>query len=122
MDERQYVLRWLSAFLFTATLEIPIVVALLRQTGKPLARRFAMALTAQVASHPAVWFVFPALGMSYWKMIVVAECWAVLSETAIYFGLTEGLRLRRAFFVSLLANSVSYGLGLLSQRVWEWPG
>ncbi len=116
MDETGYVLKWLSAFLFTMALEVPIVVALTHRLGKPWPRRLAVALTAQCASHPAVWFIFPSLGMVYRDQIIVSELWALLSETFIYVGIFEKLTLPRAFAISLLANGVSYGLGVLSQR------
>ena len=122
MHDHSYVLRWLSAFLFTVALEVPIVAWLTRPTQKNLGRRVALAVCAQCASHPAVWFIFPTLGLKYWNMIMLAECWAVLSETLIYFGLNEKLSLRRALLISLCANGLSYGLGFASQRFWGWPG
>lgn len=115
-DESGYVLKWLSAFLFTTALEVPIVLLLTRRLGLPWPRRLAVAITAQCASHPAVWFIFPALGMIYRDQIIVSEAWALLSETVIYFAILERLKLSRAFAVSLLANGISYALGVLSQR------
>lgn len=121
MDDAAYTMRWLQAFLFTVAVEVPIVVLLLRSTGKPMWRLVVLALVAQCASHPAVWFVFPTLGLRYWNMIVIAEAWAVLSETFIYFGLNEKTSVPRAFGVSLFANALSYGFGLASQTLLHWP-
>lgn len=115
MEDAAYTMRWLSAFLFTAAVEVPVVILLLRSTGKPVWRLLILAIVAQCASHPAVWFIFPTLGLKYWNMILVAESWAVLSETVIYFGLNDKVKLSRALLVSLFANGMSYGFGLASQ-------
>jgi len=55
---------WFRAFLVTILVETPIVVALFREAEPRLGRRLAFALFANLATHPAVWFVFPALGLS----------------------------------------------------------
>jgi hypothetical protein len=101
----EYVLRWLVAFALTVAIEVPLVTLLLRG---PLRRRVALAIVAQCVSHPAVWFVFPELGLRYPVMLLVAESWAVLSETAVYALLGDGVSPRRALGVSLLSNGASY--------------
>src|SRR5262249_38271161 len=100
-----YVVRWLAAFAFTVAVEVPIAAALLR--GPRLRRRVALAVVAQCVSHPAVWFIFPELGLRYGVMLALAESWAVLSETAVYYPPGDGVSLRRAFAVSLAANAAS---------------
>jgi hypothetical protein len=108
-----FVLRWLVAFGVTVAVEVPIVTLLLPRAGRPRGRRVALALVAQAASHPAVWFVFPELPLRYAALIALAESWAVLSEAAIYRALGDGVGWRRAFGVSLLANGASYLVSLL---------
>jgi hypothetical protein len=101
----QLVLQWLAAFALTVAIEVPIASVLLRG---PRGRRVVLALVAQCASHPAVWFIFPELPVRYRVMLILAESWAVLSESAIYALLGDGVSWRRAFGVSLLANTASY--------------
>ena len=116
----EYVARWFTAFLFTVAVEVPIATTFLR--GKepfPVWRRFVLALAAQCASHPAVWVVYPELPIPYWTMIVIAETWAFGSETVLYAALGRGVSWRRAAGVSLVANGLSYGIGLLLQT-WGW--
>jgi hypothetical protein len=109
-----YVVAWFKAFLFTAALEVPFVVWAYRNVAPrvPAPRRSVVALFAQLASHPLVWFVIPTLTTSYRATLVVAESWAVLSETVLYAAILGG-GTRRAFAVALLANMLSFGLGLL---------
>lgn len=104
------VLHWLVAFALTVAIEVPLATALLRG---PYRRRVTLAVVAQCASHPAVWFIFPELPLRYPIMLVVAESWAVLSEAAIYALLGDGVSPRRALGVSLLANAASYLASLL---------
>jgi hypothetical protein len=145
------VLAWFKAFGLTAALEVPIVVIAYGRTraAPRTAVRVGLALFAQLASHPAVWFVFPRLGMSYIVMVAWAEAWAVLSETAFYaltFGAaamaarpapatagekrdpdastarpTDAIETAvRAFSIALLANGVSFTAGLLLRELTGW--
>lgn len=100
-----FVLRWLTAFAFTLAVEVPLAAWLLRR-GRAR-RRVALAVVAQCVSHPAVWFIFPELGLRYGLMVALAESWAVLSEAAVYAALGDGVTLRRALAVSLAANAAS---------------
>jgi hypothetical protein len=101
----ELVRQWLIAFLLTVAIEAPIVTLLLRG---PLRRRIPLAVVAQLASHPAVWFVFFALPLRYTTALVLSESWAVLSEATIYALLGDNVSWRRALGVSLLANTASY--------------
>ena len=109
-----YVVAWFKAFLFTAALEVPFVVWAYRRVSPrmPAPRRAVVAFFAQLASHPLVWFVIPTMTASYRSTLIVAESWAVLSETALYAAILGGGS-GRAFAVALLANMGSFGLGLL---------
>ena len=76
-------------------------------------RRLGAVLLVNVASHPAVWFVFPELSLSRFATVGLSELWAVVLETAGFRLIFAGLTLRRAFGVALLANALSLLLGLL---------
>ncbi len=107
-----YVALWAKAFGFTLGAEFALAPWLLPR-DEPLRRRLAAVLAANVLSHPAVWFVFPELGMAYAPMLICAELWAVGSELLLYRLVFPQLRWRRALAVSALANALSMGVGLL---------
>jgi hypothetical protein len=135
----EYVIAWSRAFAFTAAIEIVIAALLFtrvlgvafgeeaRADDNPrpaagwarVARLVALIFYANLASHPAVWFVFPNLGMSYSTMVLAAELWAVASEAIFYSLVFTNVRLDQAAGVSLVANGGSFGLGLL---VRAWTG
>jgi hypothetical protein len=72
---------WFSAFLPTIVVEVPIVVVMLRRSEPDLARLAGIALFANLASHPAVWFVFTQLFLvGTPEYLVAAEGWAVAIE------------------------------------------
>ena len=103
---------WLSAFLFTQCVEMPIYARFARSG-------WAAAFGASALTHPIVWFVIPSLVPGdYWVMVAVAETFAVLAE-AVY--LRFGFQVRRAFAWSLLANIASAGLGFTSRLLFGWP-
>jgi hypothetical protein len=78
----------------------------------PRARRLLLVALANLASHPAVWFVFPELGLSYAGWLALAEAWAVSIEALAYGVLLPGTGARRALVVSLAANAASFAAGL----------
>jgi hypothetical protein len=114
---------WLSAFLFTQAVEVPLYVSWMRREEGPLRARplWAQALLAWGASaitHPFVWFVFPELPHAeHWQMVLPAEIFAVTVE-AIYF---HALGLRRTLAWSLVANGASLGIGLVCRSIFGWP-
>lgn len=116
-----YVGLWARAFVFTCAVELAVAVPLLRRAEPGRARRLAAVLLANVASHPAVWFVFPELGLAYDPMMIAAEAWAVLSETAAYLVVFPALGLRRALAIAALANAASYGLGAVTRALVGLP-
>jgi hypothetical protein len=93
---------WLTYFLFTQIIEIPIY-------GYALRGRVAVAFGASAITHPIVWFVFPRLIDSWWPMVLAAESFAVIAE-AIWL---RAFGLRRALAWSLAANGASFLFGLL---------
>jgi hypothetical protein len=109
---------WLVAFLITAAVEAPIVVALTRARPVRAGRRVRLAVFAQLASHPLVWFVFPRLvGLTGRTSTLLSEVWAWLVEALFYALVFPGLAPTRALGVSALANGASIVVGLLLGNV-----
>ena len=105
---------WLVAFLITAGVEAPVVVALTRDVPVRAVRRFLLAVFAQLATHPLVWFVFPRLvGLTGRTSTLLSEVWAWLAEALFYALVFPGLPAARALGVSALANGASIVAGLL---------
>lgn len=107
-----YVGLWARAFLLTLGSELALAPWLL-DGAESRRRRIAAVAAANVLSHPAVWFVFPELGLTYTPMLIVAELWAFGSEALLYRLVFPTLPWRQAIAVSALANALSLGLGLV---------
>lgn len=103
---------WLVAFAITLSTELCIAVPLLAPGGK-LPRRIAAVSLAQLATHPAVWFIWPLFGWPRPLYLVVAEGFALCVEAAIYRLVFERLPWSRALAASALANGVSVLVGML---------
>ena len=95
------------AFLLTESIEIPIYLYGTRADG-PLRWRIAAAFGASAVTHPAVWFVFPALSLPYWAYFAAAETFAVAVEW-LYL---RAFGVNNALLLSLIANATSAGVGL----------
>ena len=113
-----YVAAWARAFAFTLAVELAVAAPLLRSVEPSARRRLAAVTLVNVASHPAVWFVVPALGLPYAPMIAIAEAWALLCELAGYLVVFPRLGARRAFGVAALANAASFGLGVVARELF----
>jgi hypothetical protein len=107
-----WVANWLRAFGLTLFVEIPIAAALLARVEAKLARRIAVVVVANLATHPLVWFLFPGLAAGRAARIGLSEAWAIIAELAIYKLVWPALQLRRAALVSLAANGASVAVGL----------
>ena len=114
---------WFGAFVLTLVVETPIVVVVLRHAETDLARLALIAVFANLATHPAVWFVFTQLFLvGTAAYVLAAEAWAVLVETAFFMVVIRGVGARRAVAASLLANGASILAGLLvGSHLWELP-
>jgi hypothetical protein len=110
--------RWLFAFAFTQVIEGPIWWRGLPD-DRPALARLLLALLPTALTHPVVWFVAPQLFGTWTAMFFVAEAFAVIVEAGIARML--GLDLKRAVVLSLVANGVSAGLGLVSQALFGLP-
>ena len=108
---------WLIAFGTTLLLEAPVVLWLLRPSEPSLLRRVVLLVVANLATHPLVWFFFPALPLKRLTSRLLSEGWAFAAEMLIYALLVAlgdqrfGKVLARAALVSALANGLSWGLG-----------
>lgn len=106
-----YVSDWALWFALTLAVELAVAVPLLGGNGS-VRRRAAVVAVAQAVSHPVVWFVIPALGLSRARFLMVAEGWAVVAELALYRWAFPKLGWPGALAVSALANGASVVAGL----------
>lgn len=109
--------RWLSAFVFTQLVEVPIYAAFMRGDDRPVPRRAALAFVASAFTHPIVWFVLTHLRLPYGSYAFVAELFAWLAEAVYMFA----LGVRRPLLASLVANATSAGVGHISRETFGWP-
>ena len=118
--ENPYVALWSHAFVFTLGVELVVATPLLSASGASRWRRMAAVAVANVASHPAVWFIIPELHLGNTASLVLSESWAVLLELGIYLLVFPSLGKRRAAVTSLAANAASFGLGLVVRSLTGW--
>jgi hypothetical protein len=110
---------WFRAFLLTLVVEAPIVARLLRHWEPSWPRLLALVLFANLASHPAVWFVFTQLLLiGTPEYLVIAEGWAIGCEALFFWAAFRGVPVRRAIITSLAANAASFVVGWLVPAVW----
>ncbi len=114
-----YVALWARAFIVTVLIELGVATPLLAPVEARLWRRLAIVAFAQLASHPAVWFIFPELGLHH-AFLIVAESWAVVIEILFYRVTLPSLPWSRACGVSLLANGASFAAGLVLRATLHW--
>jgi hypothetical protein len=112
-----WIANWLRAFAVTLLVEVPIATPLLGIVERSVARRIAIVVVANLATHPLVWFLFPGLASGRATRLVLSEAWALLAELAIFKLVWPSLRLRRAALVSLAANGASVAVGLALARL-----
>ncbi len=110
-----FVSRWLTAFILTLAIEIPIASVMLAKREPRTGRRIALIAFANLATHPLVWFVFPKLLLPYLAQLTLAEFWAFGLE-AIFYTMVFNIRPARAALVSFTANAVSATLGYYLMR------
>lgn len=104
--------RWLSAFLLTQLVEVPIY-------GYALRGRLLLAFGASALTHPIVWFAIQPLWPGrYHQGVLVAEAFAVIVE-ALY--LRRFGALRRAWAWSLAANAASVAVSIATRALIHWP-
>jgi hypothetical protein len=111
-DTSLWLRAWFIAFCLTVVIETPIVTWLSRRAEPRLGRRLGITVLGNALSHPAVWFVFPLLGLAWGTTTTISELWAWLLEAALYRFALDHLTWRPALGISLAANAASFGLGL----------
>ena len=110
---------WFRAFLLTVLVETPIAAFFLRRAEPSWPRLLILILFANLATHPAVWFIFTQpLLTGTWSYLAVVEAWAVAAEALFYWATFRGLPVRRALGVSLVANAASFLVGQLIGDPW----
>ena len=113
---------WFPAFVVTVVVEGPIVWWFARGRETSVLRVGAAVLLANLASHPAVWFIFTQLLLvGSVSFTLATEAWAVIVEGLLYALALRGVGPRRALAASLVANIASYLVGVLVGR-FLWPG
>ncbi len=122
----EYLVAWFRAFLFTEAVEVPTYMLLsllalrVRVSSTEPRIRFAAAFTASAITHPAVWFIFPTLGMhrgwSFNGMVVMAELFAWLAE-ACFLRAVVKVRALDAMLIALAANAASVALGEATREI-----
>lgn len=102
--------RLLLALLITVALEVPVVAACYPR------ERLRMALTclgATTVTNLAMNGLLLPVSPSYAFYLLVGETAALVLEAAAYVALSRGHEPGRAALASALANSLSFGAGLL---------
>ena len=117
------IVHWLRAFVWTLLLEQVVAGFVLRRAVQPPSRRIGIIFVANLASHPAVWLIFPELcsGLGYSRLtsLLISEVWAFGLETWIYWLFLGAPHWRLALKAAVLANAVSLGLGY-GLRAFGW--
>jgi hypothetical protein len=113
---------WFRAFAWTLGLELVVASVVLRH-ALPLGRRLSLIAIANVATHPAVWLIFPELGAGQgwpsWLTFALSEVWAFGFEAWVYSVMLGKGQARSAVLASVAANTVSLGLGF-ALRALGW--
>jgi hypothetical protein len=105
---------WFAAFVLTIAVEVPIAIILLRAAEPRPVRAGGLAIFANLATHPVVWYVMTQLFLVGTVAYVVAsEIWAVAIEAVLYRVAIVDLSWGRAALVAVAANAVSFALGRL---------
>ncbi len=114
-----YETRFLAALGVTIVSETAVLLALVRWlyrlTGADLPTRYCLGagILASVATLPYLWFILPALIWAYLPRTILGEVGIVLIESIIYV-LILRLPMGRALVASVIANTVSFTLGLIA--------
>lgn len=103
---------WFPAFVLTVLVEGVVVLYGFRDAGVALLRLALLILFANLATHPAVWFVFTQLFLvGTVAYLVAAEGWAIGMEALFYWAVLPGLSPRRVIAVAVAANAASFAIG-----------
>ncbi len=109
------IVHWFRAFAWTLLIEQVVAGLMLRQAVPSWSRRCSIVAVANLASHPAVWLIFPelgsSLGLSSATSLIVSEIWAIGVEGWIYWLFLGSSSPRLALKTTLAANAASLAVG-----------
>lgn len=109
-SQHSMAVRWVTACLSTITTECLILGLMLWKHAFP--RVVKAGCIANLATHPAFWYLLSGIGSNYAFWVVFFELIIAGVESLVIFAMLRELRLRDALFVSLTANGASFLLGL----------
>lgn len=115
---RHYAYSFILYLVITVLVENAVVFLLLKRVfkiGKEILSNKTIFLVAAFASSltlPYVWFVFPYVFSNFFVAILISEALVFIVE-AIFYKAFLRLSFPRVFFLSLVANLASFGLGEL---------
>ena len=101
-----------QAYALTLFLETVLLFLLLRNRY-PAKTILFNSLIVNTLTLPAVWFLFPLLGLNYAFYLFVAEGFAFGAEALLYALLFEKIDWRVAVFCSFACNLLSFAVGAL---------
>jgi len=105
---------WFAAFALTLAVELPVAVLLLRRVASDLPRMVVLVVTANLATHLAVWYVFTQLFLvGTPAFVLAAEGWAVVAEAVVFLAAFRGLTWQWAVTTAFVANGASFVVGRL---------
>ena len=122
-DPLEWLSAWIVAFAHTQLIEAPIYLLAQRGMDRSVPRRIGVALLPSGLTHPLLWLgLFSWLRLagtpsplSWWSVVLVSELAIAGTEGAIL----RACGVRRPFLWALLANGVSFGIGLLLQALGD---
>ncbi len=101
---------YLYVFLQSNLLEIPIYHLCYRKKLR-LADTARLTTLSNLITHPIVFFFLMAMGMTYIKAILIAETFAILTETVLHRHFGVKFSWRKCLVAALIANLVSWQVG-----------
>ena len=105
---------WFPAFIFTVVLEVPVVWLVLHDREPSTLRLGLLVVFANLATHPAVWFVLTQVfTVGTTDYTLASEGWAAGAEALFYLVAVPAAGPARAIGAALAANAASYLAGLL---------
>lgn len=111
-----YEQKFLFSLLLTLTIEIPVVVLLVKYLYKQkeikISKIIFVGFIANALTLPYLWFILPAHISSRLLYVLIGEISAFLIEAIIYKELLD-IKINKALIISLIANLTSFLLGLL---------
>lgn len=108
---------WFLAFVLTVVVEMPVVWLLARGQEHDPRRLAILVVFANLATHPAVWFVFTqVLLVGTVEYTLASEAWAVLAET-LFYAVTLPISARRAVVIGVVANVASFAVGSIAMAI-----